>query len=171
MIKKPFKTLQNEYIEVAERTTKALSSRWQGQADIAKALIPTASGAMVLTIALTPALLGFGARPLWRYCLGACWVLLLGTIGSAFSSLRLSMSLGDYALLLMKRTDEFEVAYEAIDQDLPAQSNPLNMIALDAFHSIRRKEKIARRLFDAALICFGLALLSLGAIGVRRLLL
>lgn len=166
---KPLKLLVNEYVEVAKRMTDALSPRWKAQTDVAKSLIPIASGALVFTIAFVPSLVKPGVSVFWRFALVLCWLSFLGALISALLSLRYSINLHDYPVLLMEKMQEFADVYATIDEDTPAEPNPFHAISLDAFHSIRRKEKIARRWFDTSFICYGVALFVLAAIGVRQL--
>jgi hypothetical protein len=166
---KPLKTLLDEYVRVAERMTEALSPRWKAQADVAKSLVPIASGALVFTIAFVPSLVKPGVSVVWRYSLVLCWLAFLGALASTLFSLRYSLNLHDYPLMLMEKTREFADVYATIDSETPEQPNPFHAISFEAFHSIRRSERIARRWFDAAFICYGVALSALAAIGVRQL--
>lgn len=167
---KPLKTLLDEYMEVAKRTTETLSPRWKAQIDVAKTLVPIASGALVFTIAFVPSLVKPEVPILWRYCLVVCWLAFLVALVSALLSLLYSIGLHDYPVLLMEKTREFAEAHAKLDPNLQEQADPFPAISLDAFHSVRLKERIARRWLYTAFICYGIALLSLAAIGVRQLI-
>jgi hypothetical protein len=164
---KPFRELFSEYIDAAERTTRALSPRWRAQADVMKSLVAIISGALVLTIAFAPSLVKPQVGLFWRSCLVVCWLSLVGALVSALVCLRRSVALEDYARLIMERARDLERAHKGID---PAKGlDPAQDVAKEAFRVITHDEKVARRWFNYAFVFYGVALAALAVVGLRHL--
>jgi hypothetical protein len=164
---KPFRQLFNEYLDAAERITRALSPRWRAQADVMKSLVAIISGALVLTIAFAPSLVKPQVSLFWRCCLVVCWLSLVAALISALTCLRRSVALEDYARLIMERAPELERAHQGVD---PAKGrDPTQAVAMEAFRVVEQDEKIARRWFNYAFVFYGVALVALAVVGLRQL--
>lgn len=105
---KKLNEIRNAALEAAEWITRAYSPQWKARMDVAKSLVPIASGALVLTIAFAPSLATPNAHYAWRYSFIGGWFCFLGALICALLSLWFSIGLHDAQANVLEQSGSFE---------------------------------------------------------------
>src|SRR3989442_12101671 len=102
--------LRDASLDAADMIMQAYSPQWKARADVAKSLIPVASGALVFTVAFAPSLAKATIHPAWRYCLVASWLFFLLALASSLLSLWFSIGLHDQKANVLEQSDKLRAA-------------------------------------------------------------
>jgi hypothetical protein len=162
--------LLDHLLDVAKKTTDPLMFQWETRKDIAKTLISLASATLVFTITFSSSLTAKGASSFWRYTILFCWLTFVASLILALASLWCSMGLANLQALVLAKTPELrEAAKETFSKPYP-DSDPVYSVFQEASQEVVRDDRRSRRLLQAAMTCFGVALVILTALGVRQLI-
>ena len=161
--------IRNAALEAAEWVTRAYSPQWKARMDVAKSLIPIASGALVLTIAFAPSLAKPNTHYAWRYCLIGGWFCFLGALISALLALWFSIGLHDAQANVLEQSEKLrkELAKPGVSRE--SMNNVLDDIFVTANRPIERRDKASRRLLNAAYIFYGFAIVLVSILGARQM--
>jgi hypothetical protein len=157
-------------LDAADMITRAYSPQWKARVDVAKSLIPVASGALVFTVAFAPSLAKATVHPAWRYCLVASWLFFLVALSSALLSLWFSIGLHDMKANILEQSDKLRTALAQPNAEADSTLAVMGEIFVVANKPIERKDKMSRRLLNVAYVSYGLAILLIGLLGARQLL-
>lgn len=162
--------LRDASLDAADMVTQAYSPQWKARVDVAKSLIPVASGALVFTVAFAPSLAKATVHPAWRYCLVGSWLFFLVALTSALLSLWFSIGLHDMKANILEQSDKLRAELAKPDANVDSTRAVMGEVFNAANKPIERKDKISRRLLNVAYISYGLAILLIGLLGARQLL-
>jgi glucan phosphoethanolaminetransferase (alkaline phosphatase superfamily) len=162
--------LRDASLDAAEMITQAYSPQWKTRVDVAKSLIPVTSGALVFTVAFAPSLAKATVHPAWRYCLVASWLFFLVALSSSLLSLWFSIGLHDMKANILEQSDKLRRELARPDANVESTLAVMEEVFVTANKPIERKDKVSRRLLNGAYLSYGLAILLIGLLGARQLL-
>jgi hypothetical protein len=163
-------TIRDASLDAADMITQAYSPQWKARADVAKSLIPVASGALVFTVAFAPSLAKTSVHPAWRYCLVASWLFFLLALTCSLLSLWFSIGLHDQKANILEQSDKLRAALAKPGATAESALAVMGDIFNAANKPIEQKDKMSRRLLNAAYVFYGLAIFLIGLLGARQLL-
>jgi hypothetical protein len=163
--------IRDQFLKVAAEITDAYSPQWKARVDVTKSLIPIASAALVFTIAFAPSLIKPGVHVAWRYCLVVSWVSFLCALILSLLSLWFSIGLHDLQANMLERSEGMRKAIAKVDPKSDDIMKPFGGLITESLKPIERLDKISRRLLNTAYVFYGIAILFIGAVGARVLLL
>lgn len=162
--------IRDESLAAADRIVQAYSPQWKARIDVAKSLVPVASAALVFTVAFAPSLAKPNVHYAWRYCLVGSWVCFLCSLTCSLLSLWFAIGLHDLPANILEQSDKLREANANPNTTADDMRQVLNGIFVAASMPIERKDIISRRLLKVAYISYGVAILLIGIIGARQLL-
>ena len=162
--------LRDGALDATDKIMQAYSPQWKARADVAKTLVPLTSGALLFTITFASSLAKGVVYPIWRYCLLASWVSFLLSLTASLLSLWFSIGLHDQKANVLEQSDKMRAEIANPNATVESGLAVMGDIFYAANKPIERKDKASRRLLNAAYIFYGLAILLIGVMGARQLL-
>jgi hypothetical protein len=161
--------IRDASLEAADLVTRAYSPQWKARMDVAKALVPIASAAVIFSVAFA----GSFAKPSvhigWRLCLAFSWFCFLAALTSSLLSLWFAIGLHDAQANVLEQSDKLRTAIAKPNVTVDEMLAVMDDIFLTANKPIERRDKASRRLLNAAYVFYGLAIWLIGVLGVRLL--
>jgi hypothetical protein len=162
--------IRDESLAAAKIIIEAYSPQWKARVDVAKSLVPVTSAALVFTIAFAPSLAKPEVHYAWRYCLIGSWICFLCALTCSLLSLWFSISLHDLQANILEQSDKMRAAIANPSTNADDMLQVLGEIFLAANTPIERSDKMSRRLLNVAYVSYGIAILLIGILGARQLL-
>ena len=162
--------LRDASLDAADKVTQAYSPQWKTRADVAKSLIPITSAALIFTVTFASSLAKGAVSPIWRYCLLGSWLCLLLSLAGSLLSLWFSIGLHDAKANVLEQSDKMRAELARSDATVESTSTVMGDIFDNANKPIERRDKASRRLLNAAYIFYAAAILLIGLLGARQLL-
>jgi hypothetical protein len=162
-------TIRDASLDAAGMITDAYSPQWRARIDVAKTLVPLASGALIFTIGFSSSFAKSNVHPAWRYCLAAGWGCFLVAHTCALLSLWFSIGLHDMKANILEQSDKLRAALAKPDANADSALAAMGDIFIVANTPIERKDKMSRRLLNLAYVSYGVAILLVTVLGAHQL--
>lgn len=156
--------------DLAKQVTEALKPQWEARRDVAKTIISLSSATLVFTITFASSFVKPDIPSFWRYAVLVCWLAFVCSLILSLASLWLAIGINDLPAQVLARAKDFNEATKEYNPQVPLESDPIYAVFNQEFQHVVHKDINARRLFNASLICFGIALVVFVSLGVRHLL-
>ena len=162
--------IRDKSLEAADKIVQAYSPQWKARVDVAKSLVPVASAALVFTVAFAPSLAKPNIHYAWRYCLVGSWVCFLCALSCSLLSLWFAIGLHDLQANIIERSNKLREANANPNTNADDMLKVMSDVFTASLTPIVRRDKISRRLLNVAYLSYGVAILLIGILGARQLL-
>lgn len=160
--------MRDGLIETAREMTALFEPKWNSRKAGINTVISLASSALVFSVTFSSSVIHPWTPRLELWGLSASWVMLTVTILLCLGALWFSINLGDYPAIVASQNEEIIAAINAIAAAPTLDDTRVQEIMDKGFKYISKTDVRCRRLFHAALITYGIALLTFMIFGLGQ---
>jgi hypothetical protein len=156
--------------DAAAETYKIYQPVWNARSDVLRTLAPISSASIVLCVTFSGTLKSLNVGLFWRYLLLFSFSMIVLSLMSSLSSLWFGIGVHEVQPNMLDQRKDIHEAINQVDPSAEDIMQPFDSIFYRVNKPIETKDKWAGWLSRASFIFFGLAIISLAAIGFRQLL-